>query len=121
MPCTGIRPADRAADAAGSFLSSVASSPQGSARCPRSPTGVVPIELLRAAAELRFAVPQEVAQPIHLRQRMVARGDRSAALYDRSAARVAATNTCSASNIGRKVLRIGSYARRSSSLWVFGA
>jgi hypothetical protein len=31
-------------------------------------------------------LPQEVALPIHLRQRMVARGDRSVALCDRSVA-----------------------------------
>jgi hypothetical protein len=45
------------------------------------------IELLRAAAELRaLQLPQEVAQPVHLRQRVVALGDRSVALCDRSVA-----------------------------------
>jgi hypothetical protein len=39
------------------------------------------IELLRAAAELRaLQLPQEVAQPVHLRQRVVALRDRSVAL-----------------------------------------
>jgi hypothetical protein len=42
------------------------------------------IELFRAAAELRaLQLPQEVAQPIHLRQRLVALGDRSVALRAR--------------------------------------
>jgi hypothetical protein len=45
------------------------------------------IELLRAAAELRaLQLAQKVAQPIHLRQRVVAFGDRSVAPCDRSVA-----------------------------------
>ena len=45
------------------------------------------IELFRAAAELRaLQLAQEVAQPIHLRQRVVAFGDYRVALCDRRVA-----------------------------------
>ena len=66
------------------------------------------IELLRAAPELRaLQLPQEVAQPVHLRQRVVARRDRSVAHCDRSIALRARRRhqRLQRVDIGRKLIR----------------
>ncbi|MGY3533220.1 hypothetical protein ACVILK_003195 [Bradyrhizobium embrapense] len=66
------------------------------------------IKLLRAAAELRtLQLPQEVAQPIHLRQRVVSLGDRSVALCDRSIALRARCRDqrLQRVDVGRKLIR----------------
>lgn len=72
---------------------------KGSARCPHASSSCSGSSFSEQRPNHALQLPHEVALPIHLRQRMVARGDRSVALAIAASrsARVAATGACSAS------------------------